>query len=104
MRTTRFARRHTRAAIGVLVLATLPYVASAQQAAKNAKLVSLEQYLDWEEVSAPQLSPDGSQIAFGRRWVDKMNDRWESSVWIMNADGSRPRELVRGSDVKWSPD
>jgi dipeptidyl aminopeptidase/acylaminoacyl peptidase len=105
MRTTRFVRRHTRAAIGVLVLATLPYaVAPAQQAPKNAKLISLEQYLDWEEVSAPQLSPDGSQIAFGRRWVDKMNDRWESSVWIMNADGSRPRLLVQGSDVKWSPD
>ena len=105
MRTTRYVRRHTRAAIGVLVLATLPYaVASAQQAQKNAKLVSLDQYLDWEEVSAPQLSPDGAQIAFGRRWVDKMNDRWESSVWIMNADGTRPRELVRGSDVKWSPD
>lgn len=105
MRTTRFVRRYSRAVIGVLVLATLPYaVAPAQQAQQNAKLISLEQYLDWEDVSAPQLSPDGSQIAFGRRWVDKMNDRWESSVWIMNADGSRPRLLVQGSDVKWSPD
>jgi len=103
MRTTRYLRRTTRAVIGVLALSTLPCaLVTAQQ--KNPKLISLEQYLDWEEVSAPQLSPDGSQIAFGRRWVDKMNDKWESSVWIMNADGTRPRLLVQGSDVKWSPD
>jgi len=64
----------------------------------------LEQYLDWEEVQAPQLSPDGTQILFTRRWVDKMNDRWENSVWQMNADGSHPRFLVQGANVQWSPD
>ena len=104
MSTTRYVRRYSRAVIGVLALSTLPRAIVTAQQQRNARLISLEQYLDWEEVSAPQLSPDGSQIAFGRRWVDKMNDRWESSVWIMNADGSRPRQLVQGSDVKWSPD
>jgi Tol biopolymer transport system component len=33
-----------------------------------------------------------------------MNDKWESAVWLMNADGSHARQLVQGSDVKWSPD
>ena len=79
-----------------------PSVLIGQQPA--AKHISLEQYLDWEDVQAPQLSPDATQIAFTRRWVDKMNDKWENSVWIMNADGSRARQLVQGSDVKWSPD
>src|SRR5512142_1966199 len=74
----------------------------AQQ--RPSSKIALEQYLDWEEVQAPQLSPDGTQIVFGRRWVDKMNDRWESSIWIMNADGTHPRSLVQGSDVQWSPD
>ncbi|MFN8580188.1 MAG: S9 family peptidase [Gemmatimonadaceae bacterium] len=74
----------------------------AQQSAKNR--ITLEQYLDWEDVQSPQLSPDGTQIAFGRRWVDKMNDKWETSVWLMNTDGSHARQLVQGSDVKWSPD
>ena len=69
------------------------------QQARPANHVTLEQYLDWEEVSAPQLSPDGSQIIFSRRWVDKMNDRWESSVWQMNVDGTHARSLVTGSDV-----
>jgi dipeptidyl aminopeptidase/acylaminoacyl peptidase len=91
----------TRAALGLLWVIAIPVV-SAQQRPQNR--VALEQYLDWEEVQAPQLSPDGTQIVFGRRWVDKMNDKWESSIWIMNADGSHPRSLVQGGDAKWSPD
>ncbi len=66
--------------------------------------IQLEQYLDWEDVQDPQLSPDGRQIIYTRRWVDKLNDRWESSLWIMNADGSRNRFLVNGSNARWSPD
>ena len=46
-------------------------------------------YLEWESVSDPRISPDGSQIIYTRRWVDKMNDRWESALWIMDVDGSR---------------
>src|SRR5438046_4124508 len=33
-----------------------------------------------------------------------MNDKGASSIWLMNPDGTRPRQLVQGSDVKWSPD
>ena len=32
-----------------------------------------------------------------------MNDRRESALWIMNADGSRNRFLVNGSGARWSP-
>ena len=74
----------------------------AQQ--RPSSRIALEQYLDWEDVQSPQLSPDGTQIVFGRRWVDKMNDRWETSIWIMNADGTHQRSLVQGSGVQWSPD
>src|ERR1043166_2261982 len=92
--------RIARAAV-CFVVATVP-VLPAQQKPQNR--VSLEQYLDWEEVQNPQLSPDGAQIIYARRWIDKMNDKWESSLWIMNADGSHQRAPVQGSDVKWSPD
>jgi dipeptidyl aminopeptidase/acylaminoacyl peptidase len=91
-----------------LAAATLSFSAvaiapiTAQQRAPNR--IALEQYLDWEEVQNPRLSPDGTRLLLGRRWVDKMNDKWESSIWLMNADGSQPRALVQGSDVQWSPD
>jgi len=62
-----------------LILA-LPAVATAQD---RRDRLSLDLYLEWEQVADPQISPDGSQIVFTRRWVDKINDRWESSLWIM---------------------
>jgi dipeptidyl aminopeptidase/acylaminoacyl peptidase len=66
--------------------------------------LTLEQYLDWEDVQSPRLSPDGKQLIYTRRYIDKLNDRWESSLWIMNADGSRNRFLIDGGSVEWSPD
>src|ERR1041384_5345763 len=66
--------------------------------------LSLDLFLDWEYVAAPQLSPDGSQIIYTRRWTDKINDKFESEVWIMNADGSKNRFLVKGNAPQWSPD
>jgi dipeptidyl aminopeptidase/acylaminoacyl peptidase len=94
---------------GIALAIALPLVAQQQQgtaggAARAANRVTVDQYLDWEDVQTPQLSPDASQILYTRRWVDKMNDKWESSIWIMSADGTHPRSLVQGSDVHWSPD
>jgi dipeptidyl aminopeptidase/acylaminoacyl peptidase len=95
------ATRLVLAPIVVLGIAVLP--AFAQQPAPKNR-IALEQYLDWEDVQTPQLSPDGSQILYTRRWVDKMNDKWESSIWLMNADGAHQRSLMPGSDAHWSPD
>ena len=92
-------RCHTLALLAISLL--LP-AASGAQAPEGA--LSLETYLDWEWVSGPQISPDGSQIVYTRSWVDKMKDRQRSSVWIMNADGTRNRFLVDGSAPTWSPD
>ena len=90
-----------------VALAASAASAVAQQAATSTQPVSkltLESYFDLEDVQDPQLSPDGKQIIYTRRWVDKLNDRWESSLWIMNADGSRSRQLLNGSNANWSPD
>jgi dipeptidyl aminopeptidase/acylaminoacyl peptidase len=66
--------------------------------------LSVERYLDYEETRDPQLSPNGSEIVYTRRWVNQLEDRWDSSLWVMNADGTRNRFLVDGSDARWSPD
>ena len=66
--------------------------------------LALESWLDWERVQDPRISPDGGSVVYERLWVDKMNDAWESSIWIVNPDGSRPRHLVDGSSPRWSPD
>src|SRR5215207_2476679 len=91
----------------VLTFPGAPLLGAQQQVATSAPAVSklsLEQYFDLEDVQDPQLSPDSKQVIYTRRWVDKLNDRWESSLWIMNADGSRSRHLLDGANAKWSPD
>jgi len=90
------------AVLAIALVLAAPSFASAQ--ADGIRTISLEMYLDLESASDPQISPDGSQVVYTRGWVDKMNDRRESSVWIMNADGSRARFLVDGSGPIWSPD
>ncbi|MCP4203573.1 MAG: S9 family peptidase [bacterium] len=66
--------------------------------------LGVAQILEMERVSSPQISPDGSQVIYGRRHVDDLADRWESELWIVNADGSRHRFLTQGSNPLWSPD
>ena len=65
--------------------------------------LTLDLYWEYETVSDPQLSPDGSQIIYTRQWIDRVNDKRESSLWIMGADGAKNRVLVRGSNARWSP-
>lgn len=66
-------------------------------------LLSLSHYLDWEQVQDPRISPGGDEIVYTRQRVDETDDTWESDIWIMNADGSRKRHLVDGSQPRWSP-
>ncbi|MDX1393923.1 MAG: S9 family peptidase [Gemmatimonadota bacterium] len=100
------ARSCTRATVALVACLAVPAIvldvstAGAQQADGT---LSLETWLDWERVSDPQISPDGSRVIYTLRWVDKLNDRWESSVWIVNADGTRNRHLVDGASPIWSP-
>lgn len=70
----------------------------------QSALIQLEDYLDFETVGNPQISPNGTSIIYTRRRIDKMNDKRVSTLWIMNADGSRNRQLMKGSGALWSPD
>jgi len=89
-----------------LAIAFVPTLLAAQQRrqAPPADRLTIADYLAWEDVSNPQLSPDGRQIIYTRSWIDGVNDRRKSALWIMDADGSRQRFLVEGSGAVWSPD
>ncbi|MFQ5734501.1 MAG: TolB family protein, partial [Planctomycetaceae bacterium] len=81
-------------------------VASMLQAAdaKTRPVLKVADYLDWERVSNPQISPDGKQVVYTRQWVNTLTDRWESELWIVNAEGTKNRRLGKGSGARWSPD
>ena len=91
----------------VVVIASAMAIGQAQTPAKPKKL-TLEMYFEMESVNSPQLSPDGKQIIYARGWTDKLNDRRRTSLWIMNADGSMPKQLTdlnaREGMPRFSPD
>jgi Periplasmic component of the Tol biopolymer transport system len=75
---------------------------------KPYKLLETETFFEMESVGNPAISPDGKQIIFTRTWVDKMNDRYSSNLWIVDVEGKRIRELTHGNwrdfSPVWSPD
>ena len=59
----------------------------------------------------PQISPDGTRVAFVRVWVNQKADRYDSALWIVptnaNSSGSAARQLTAGprdTTPRWSPD
>lgn len=93
-----------RSALALVLSITLFAPTASPQTTVQTRELTLDLYLEMEDVSDPQISPDGRQIVYTRSWVDKVNDRRESAIWVMNADGGRNRYLVDGSSPRWSPD
>ncbi len=63
---------------------------------------------DLEFVDDPQVSPGGNKVVFVRNFMDIMNDRARSNLWIIDYDGSELRPLTTGlvnhASPRWSPD
>ena len=55
----------------------------------------------------PQISPDGSEVAYTRLSNDIMTDRTRSNIWIVGTNGRGHRPLLSGTDSysspRWSP-
>ena len=96
--------RRSAFTLSLAVLALGATHPSAAQEKRSDTLLTVEHYLDLEQVSDPQVSPDGRQIVYTRRYVNKLEDRWDATLWIMNVDGSHNRMLGKGAGAVWSPD
>ena len=66
--------------------------------------LSLDHYKNYEWTSNPTISPNGEQILYSRSWINLIDDKKETDLWIMNKNGSTNRFFLNGSNGKWSPD
>ena len=90
------------AALAALILSAA-FTAASQETRSTTRLTN-DHYFDLERISNAQISPDGARIVYTRQQANKIEDRWDSSLWIMNVDGSQHRFLTKGSNPRWSAD
>ena len=93
--------KNTVQAFAFLLCFLIPGLLFAQP---TKAMLSLDDYADYEWASNPRISPDGKQVIYSRGWINLMDDKRETDLWIMNADGSQNRFFLNGSNGRWSPD
>jgi dipeptidyl aminopeptidase/acylaminoacyl peptidase len=87
-----------------LALLAFAALTASSQETRSATRLTNDHYFDFERVSNGQISPNGARIVYTRQQVNKIEDRWDTSLWIVNADGSQNRFLTKGSTPRWSSD
>ncbi len=95
----------------VLPLAALLLAATAApplpaQSPAGATL-TMDEVIDLVRVSSPRLSPDGSRVLFSRSELDWDENRRDSRIWVVGADGEGARPFTGSTDdrsAEWSPD
>ena len=97
------SRPRTCAAVLAALLCAVPAPAAAQK-----RPITETDILKFVWVADPQMSPDGSQVAFVRVDVNEKADTYDTSLWIVGTDGKAPARRLTGgtrdTTPRWSPD
>ena len=93
----------------LLWLITFPvFLQAAETPASPAKrFISEKDLFDFVWVANPQISPDGSRVAFVRVTVNEKRLGYDTAIWIVPTAGGEPQRLTAGphdSSPRWSPD
>jgi dipeptidyl aminopeptidase/acylaminoacyl peptidase len=92
--------------LSVVMLAIV--VSLAAQETPQKRLITEKELFDFVWVANPQLSPDGTMVAFTRVNCDEKRTGYETSIWIAAIDGKEaPVRMTNGkhdAQPRWSPD
>ncbi|HKC62859.1 MAG TPA: S9 family peptidase [Pyrinomonadaceae bacterium] len=87
----------------LIVLLLTVTVASAQK-----RNITEKDLFDFTWIGDPQISPDGSRVAFVHVTVNEKRDGYDTSIWTISTTGpDEPHRLTSGnrdSSPRWSPD
>lgn len=97
-----------RSALLLLSLTALSTPALAQAPAGPNRMFTGSDLFDLEVASDPQISPDGSKIAYVRESNDVMTDNARATIWLVDVKSGTQTPLVAGPgghfSPRWSPD
>jgi dipeptidyl aminopeptidase/acylaminoacyl peptidase len=87
----------------------LPAALLVASSAFAARPMSVTDLLTSVRVSDPQLSPDGTLVAYVRTTTDPATLKRNADIWVVRADGSGAPKLLVGGEKsentpRWSPD
>jgi Tol biopolymer transport system component len=90
------------------VVASLAAQNVTQPAGSPKRLISEKDLFSFVWIGDPQLSPDGTRVAFTRVTVDDKRTGYETSIWIADTRGKDgPIRMTNGkhdTQPRWSPD
>ena len=88
-------------AIGLCAAAALPRAA-------ERRVITEKDLFKFVWIADPQISPDGSRVAFVRVSVDEKTDQYDTAIWLVTTGGDHaPRRITGGTrdnSPRWSPD
>ena len=91
-----------------LVVSMLALASPAPAGESATHPFSVHDMLAVDRISDPQLSPDGSRLAFVRRTTDLEANRGRTDLWLVGLDGEGLRRLTShpagDHDPRWAPD
>lgn len=86
-----------------VILPLLVFAASAQQ----KRLITETDLYAFHWLADPQISPDGSDVAYTEVKVNQKHNGYDTALWIVSTAGGTPRQLTSGprdSTPRWAPD
>ena len=86
--------------------ATQDSVSTFDKLATNYTVFEPMDVFGLEHISDPQVSPDGRQVVYRRHFMDVMQDRGRSNLWLSDGETSWPLTTGMGNDSspRFSPD
>src|SRR5258708_15803031 len=89
--------------LSLLVCVVITVFAVAQK-----RSITEKDIFQFNWIGDPQISPDGSRVAFVKVTVNEKKDGYDTSIWSVSTNGSEsPRRITDGShdsSPRWSPD
>ena len=84
------------------------FATAAASAFAQKRAITEKDLWDFVWIGDPQVSPDGSRVAFVRVTVNEKKEGYNTAIWVVATSGSdEPHQLTKGdhdTSPRWSPD
>src|SRR6187401_3090214 len=104
----RFWLRHSFVIRHLSFVIVLTLTAASTRALAEKRNITEKDLFDFVWIGDPQVSPDGSKVAFVKVTVNAAKTNYDTAVWLVGTSGNdEPVRLTSGtrdSAPRWSPD